>query len=114
GQVALGVDLAHEGPLPERGRELPERRRDAGLPDATLPGDEQQLAVEQGGGHGRVVDPRGTPGRSAEADPPGARGGADLDVRDPVDRDAELATPAVGQPEGAAGGERRVDVLPDR
>src|SRR5690606_5985138 len=48
-QVALRVDLAHEGPQPPPGGEESEGGGHRGLADATLAGDEQQLAVEQPG-----------------------------------------------------------------
>src|SRR5690606_33470590 len=48
---------------------------------------------------------------AAEADAATRVGGADLDVRDLVDRHAVLAPAAIGEPEGAAGGEGGVDVL---
>ena len=53
GQVALGVDLADEGALAVLRSEERERRRDGGLADASLAGDEEELAVEQVDGHRR-------------------------------------------------------------
>jgi hypothetical protein len=49
GQVALGVDLAHERALAARRGEQPEAGRDGGLADAPLAGDEQQPSVEEVG-----------------------------------------------------------------
>jgi hypothetical protein len=48
GQVALGVDLAHEGALALLGGEQGQGCRDGGLADAALPRDEEELAVEEG------------------------------------------------------------------
>ena len=51
GQRALGVHLADQGPLALAGREQPERRGDGGLAHAALAGDEQELPVQERGGH---------------------------------------------------------------
>ena len=47
GERALGVHLADQRALAAAGGEVGERGGDRGLADATLAGDEQQLAVEQ-------------------------------------------------------------------
>src|SRR5690606_32852793 len=46
-EVALGVDLAHEGALALVRGEEGERGRDRALADAALARDEEQLAIEQ-------------------------------------------------------------------
>ena len=59
GQVALGVDLADEGALALLGRQHAEPGRDGRLADATLAGDEDELAVEQ-------IDHRGQAGQPGQ------------------------------------------------
>ena len=46
-QVALGVELTRKDLLALLGREPGKRRRNRALADATLAGDEEQLAIEQ-------------------------------------------------------------------
>ncbi len=47
GQVALGVDLAHQSPLAAPGSQHPQARRHRRLADATLAGDEEETPIEQ-------------------------------------------------------------------
>ena len=51
GEGALGVHLAHERALPGAGTEIGEGGGDRRLADAALARDEDQLLVEQLGGH---------------------------------------------------------------
>ena len=57
GHVALGVDLAGQRLLAVLGREQGEGGRDRGLAHATLPGHEEQLALEQVDEHEGVPTP---------------------------------------------------------
>ena len=58
GERALGVHLAHERAAAGAGREMGERRRDGGLADTSLAGDEHQPAIEERRVHRRQVSPR--------------------------------------------------------
>ena len=109
GQVALGVDLADERALAVLRGEQRERRGDGRLADAALAGDEEQLAIEQVGGHRPHLPERG--GSASEADAAAVVGAADLDVGELLRGHAHLAALAVGEPEGAAGRQRGVDLL---